>query len=48
MRIVAYVDGFRIYYACFKGPAKTPHAHLKWLDYGALFDALFPDDEVKS
>ena len=48
MRIVAYVDGFSVYYACFKGPTKTPHAHLKWLDYRALFDTLFPDDEVVS
>lgn len=46
MRIIAYVDGFSVYYACYKGPTKTPHAHLKWLDYRALFEAIFPDDDV--
>lgn len=46
MRIVAYVDGFSVYYACFRGPTKTPHAHLKWLDYRALFERMFPDDDL--
>jgi len=46
VRIVAYVDGFSVYYACYKGPTKTAHAHLKWLDYRALFEAMFPEDDV--
>lgn len=46
MRTMAYVDGFSVYYACFKGPTKAGHAHLKWLDYRALFEALLPDDAV--
>lgn len=47
MRIIAYVDGFSVYYACFKGPTKTAHAHLKWLDYRALFESMFPEDDVR-
>ena len=46
MRIVAYVDGFSVYYACYKGPTKTIYAHLKWLDYRALFESMFPKDDV--
>jgi uncharacterized LabA/DUF88 family protein len=46
MRIVAYVDGFSVYYACYRGITKTAHAHLKWLDYRALFESMFPEDDV--
>lgn len=46
MRIVAYVDGFSVYYACFRGPTKTPYAHLKWLNYRLLFEAMFPQDSI--
>ncbi|HEU0115506.1 MAG TPA: NYN domain-containing protein [Thermomicrobiales bacterium] len=46
IRIVAYVDGFSVYYACYKGPTKVVHAHLKWLDYRAVFEAMFPHDDV--
>lgn len=46
MRIVAYVDGFGMYYAVFRGPTKAPNARLKWLDYRALFEAMFPADDV--
>jgi uncharacterized LabA/DUF88 family protein len=46
MRIAAYVDGFSVYYACFKGPTKVQYAHLKWLDYRALFEVMFPGDEI--
>jgi uncharacterized LabA/DUF88 family protein len=47
VRIVAYVDGFSVYYACFRGPTKAPHARLKWLNYRALVEAVFPDDTVE-
>jgi len=46
MRIAAYVDGFSVYYACFKGPTKEPYVRYKWLDYRALFEAIFPDDDL--
>jgi uncharacterized LabA/DUF88 family protein len=46
MRIIAYVDGFSVYYACFRGPTKIAFAGLKWLNYRALIEALFPDDRV--
>lgn len=46
MRIVAYVDGFSVYYACYRGPTKAAYAHLKWLDYRTLCEAMFADDDV--
>lgn len=39
-RIIAYVDGFNLYYSVLKG---TPY---KWLDLEQLFCLLFPKDEV--
>lgn len=35
-----YVDGFNLYYGCLKG---TPY---KWLDLGALFQALLPSNKI--
>src|SRR4051812_40625929 len=46
MRIRAYVDGFSVYYACFRGPTKTQNSHLKWLDYDAVVRRTFPADEL--
>jgi uncharacterized LabA/DUF88 family protein len=46
VRIIAYVDGFSVYYACFRGPTKAPHVHLKWLDYRGIFRTMFPEDEI--
>lgn len=46
MRIVVYVDGFSVYYACYRGHTKAKFAHLKWLDYRAVFETLFPRDNV--
>ncbi len=39
-RVVAYVDGFNFYFRRLKN---KPY---RWLDLVALFDALFPNDEV--
>ncbi|MDQ3167041.1 MAG: NYN domain-containing protein [Chloroflexota bacterium] len=47
MRIVADVDGFNVYYACFRGHTTTHLRHLKWLDCRALVEAMFPDDDVQ-
>lgn len=46
MRIVAYVDGFSVYYSCFRGRTKAQFAHLKWLNYQSIFQSMFPDDEI--
>lgn len=46
MRIAAYVDGFSVYNSCFKGPTKAAFAPYKWLDYRALLQAVFPEDDV--
>ena len=46
MRIAAYVDGFSVYYACFRGPTKIENAHLKWLDYQCIFQSMFPEDVI--
>jgi len=46
MRIAAYVDGFNVYYNCFRGPRNASNTDLKWLDYRALFDAMFPGHEI--
>ena len=40
MEVVCYVDGFNLYYGALKG---TPY---KWLDLGALCDAIVPLDQV--
>ena len=39
-RVIAYIDGFNFY---FRRLRNKPY---RWLDLVALFDALFPDDEV--
>lgn len=40
MKTNVYIDGFNFYYGCVK---KTPY---KWLDFGALCRASFPNDTI--
>jgi len=46
MRIIAYVDGFSVYYACFRGPTKAINSTFKWLDFQSVFRTMYPDDEI--
>jgi uncharacterized LabA/DUF88 family protein len=46
MRIIAYVDGFSVYYACYRGPTKIAYSRLKWLNYRALFEEMLSDDRI--
>lgn len=40
----AYIDGFNLYYGCFRHERARPHH--KWLDLRALCQALMPYDEL--
>ncbi len=46
LRAYAYVDGFNLYYGCFKYPAPREWARYKWLDLQKLCDHLLPDLDV--
>jgi uncharacterized LabA/DUF88 family protein len=39
-RVIAYVDGFNFYYR------RLRNKPYRWLDLVALFESLFPDDEI--
>ena len=44
MKTNAYIDGFNLYYACFR---HDPHnQRSKWLDLRALCAAILPDDDI--
>jgi len=40
----AYIDGFNLYYGCFKHDRS--HQRSKWLDLRALCAAMLPNDEI--
>ena len=44
MAAFVYIDGFAVYYMCFRHSADRNH--LKWLDFRALAAALLPDEEI--
>lgn len=46
MKTIVYINGFNVYYSCFKGPKNNGHRHCKWLDYRAICERTFPDDEI--
>jgi uncharacterized LabA/DUF88 family protein len=41
-----YIDGFNLYYGCFKHPHRQHWANYKWLDLEKLCDSLLPRDDV--
>lgn len=43
LRAYAYIDGFNLYYGCFKYPAPREWAKYKWLDLEKLCDGLLPN-----
>ena len=48
-KIIAYVDGFNTYYGLFKGKNDRPPLFppkFKWLNWVAVIQKLFPDDEL--
>lgn len=45
MRTNAYIDGFNLYYGCFKHDL-TNHAY-KWLDLRLLCAAILPEDQIQ-
>jgi hypothetical protein len=47
-RTFVYVDGFNLYYGCFRAPQRKHWAKYKWLDLERLCDWLFPRNDVVS
>lgn len=41
-----YVDGFNLYYGCFKDSNRPHLAKYKWLDLQRFCDSLFPQNDV--
>jgi uncharacterized LabA/DUF88 family protein len=46
LKAYAYIDGFNLYYGCFKRPAPPEWSKYKWLDLQKLCDGLLPDLNV--
>ncbi len=46
LRTYAYIDGFNLYYGCYKYPAPSHWSKYKWLDLAKFCDALFPDNDI--
>jgi hypothetical protein len=44
MKTNAYIDGFNLYYGCFKHD--PDNQRYKWLDLRALCQAVLPDDDI--
>jgi hypothetical protein len=45
MAAIAYIDGFALYYGCYKGERNRGNAGLKWLNLRALAEALLPEED---
>lgn len=45
-RTYAYIDGFNLYYGCYRHPARAHWSKYKWLDLGKLCDSLFPRNAI--
>lgn len=45
-RTYAYIDGFNLYYGCYRPPAPGSWAKYKWLDLEKFCDLLFPDNDI--
>jgi uncharacterized LabA/DUF88 family protein len=45
-RTYAYIDGFNLYYGCYRYPAPSHWSKYKWLDLTKFCDALFPDNDI--
>ncbi|MFN8591201.1 MAG: NYN domain-containing protein [Thermomicrobiales bacterium] len=45
MTAIAYIDGFALYFGCFKGERNLGNAALKWLNLKALAEAILPDED---
>ena len=45
-RTYAYIDGFNLYYGCYRRPAPRGWSKYKWLDLEKFCDALFPDNDI--
>lgn len=41
-----YIDGFNMYYGCYRPPAPSSWAKYKWLDLEKFCDRLFPNNEI--
>lgn len=41
-----YIDGFNLYYGCFKDKNRSQLARYKWLDLEKFCDLLFPKNEI--
>ena len=45
-RTYAYIDGFNLYYGCFRRPAPPSWAKYKWLDLEKFCDLLLPYNDI--
>lgn len=45
-RTYAYIDGFNLYYGCYRPPAPSSWAKYKWLDLEKFSDLLFPNNNI--
>jgi len=41
-----YIDGFSLYYGCFRGESKSARYCFKWLDLRLLANTLIPEAEI--
>jgi len=46
LKTYAYIDGFNLYYGCFRPPAPAHWSKYKWLNLEVFCDLLFPDNDV--
>lgn len=46
MKAIVYVDGFNLFYNCFKGKRNLDRRHLRWLDLRRLAEQALPHDSV--
>ncbi len=46
LKTYVYIDGFNLYYGCFRPPAPSHWSRYKWLNLEKFCDRLFPDNDV--
>lgn len=46
MKAIVYVDGFNLYYNCFKGKRNLHRRHLRWLDLRRMVEQALPHDSI--
>lgn len=45
-RAYVYVDGFNVYFGCFKNASRPEWRQYKWLDLASLISKIYPHVDV--